>query len=99
MRCEILENSHQEHRSPRFPRLLELISFITNLFRPLCRPQKSQLLCFQANPASFAKTPGVGVSSRWQNPLEPHGYLGSAVQCVSPHQAAGREVRTKIPWP
>jgi hypothetical protein len=28
--------------------------------QPLCRFQKSQLLCNQANPASFAKTPGVG---------------------------------------
>jgi len=29
--------------------------------QPLCRSQKSQLLWNQANPASFAKTPGVGV--------------------------------------
>src|SRR5260370_3955809 len=28
--------------------------------RTLCRSQKSQLLCNQANPASFCKTPGVG---------------------------------------
>jgi hypothetical protein len=28
--------------------------------RPLCCSQKSQLLCNQANPASFSKTPGVG---------------------------------------
>jgi hypothetical protein len=28
---------------------------------PLSRSQKSQLLCNQANPASFCKTPGVGV--------------------------------------
>jgi hypothetical protein len=27
--------------------------------QPLCRPQKSQLLCNQANPASFSKMPGV----------------------------------------
>ena len=27
--------------------------------QPLCRPQKSQLLWNQANPASFVKTPGV----------------------------------------
>src|SRR5260370_10343643 len=32
-----------------------------NLLQPLCRSQKSQLLCNQANPASFCKTPGVGV--------------------------------------
>src|SRR6266852_3121833 len=39
------------------------ISFITNLLRTLCRHQKSQLLCNQANPNSFCKTPGVGVPS------------------------------------
>ena len=43
-----------------FPVFFERISFITNLFQPLGRRQKSQLLCFQPNPASFAKTPGVG---------------------------------------
>ena len=36
---------------------------------PLWHPQKSQLLCNQANPDSFSKTPGVGVplciSSEW----------------------------------
>ncbi len=32
-----------------------------NLLRTLCRRQKDQLLCNQANPDSFAKTPGVGV--------------------------------------
>ena len=31
---------------------------------PLCRSQKSQLLCNQANPDSFAKTPGVGYPLR-----------------------------------
>ena len=36
-----------------YPRLLMLL-------RTLCRSQKSQLLWNQANPASFAKTPGVG---------------------------------------
>src|SRR5712664_3572067 len=34
-----------------------------NLLQPLCRRQKSQLLWNQANPASFCKTPGVGVVS------------------------------------
>ncbi len=32
-----------------------------NLLQPLVPLQKSQLLCNQANPASFSKTPGVGV--------------------------------------
>ncbi len=32
------------------------------LLQTVCRRQKSQLLCNQANPNSFAKTPGVGVS-------------------------------------
>jgi hypothetical protein len=32
-----------------------------NLLQPLVSPQKSQLLCNQANPASFCKIPGVGV--------------------------------------
>jgi len=32
------------------------------LLHPLCRSQKSQLLWNQANPDSFAKTPGVGSS-------------------------------------
>jgi hypothetical protein len=31
---------------------------------PLCHLQKSQLLCNQANPASFAKIPGVGYPER-----------------------------------
>ena len=31
-----------------------------NRLQPLCRPQKSQLLWNQANPASFPRTPGVG---------------------------------------
>jgi len=35
-----------------------------NLLQPLCRLQKSQLLWNQANPASFCKTPGVGVPSQ-----------------------------------
>jgi hypothetical protein len=60
MRCEILENGQQEHGRYDFPVFFQLISFIINLFQPLDHRQKSQLLCFQANPASFAKTPGVG---------------------------------------
>src|SRR5712664_3663074 len=40
-----------------------------NLLQPLCRPQKSQLLWNQANPASFCKTPGVGVPPQ-TSPLE-----------------------------
>src|SRR6266478_4366201 len=40
-----------------------------NLLQPLCRRQKSQLLWNQANPASFCKTPGVGVPPQ-TSPLE-----------------------------
>src|SRR6202171_1632391 len=39
-----------------------------NLLQPLCRRQKSQLLWNQANPASFCKTPGLGVP---RFPLQP----------------------------
>src|SRR5260370_16797 len=35
-----------------------------NLLQPLWRRQKSQLLCNQANPASFCKTPGEGLPLR-----------------------------------
>ena len=35
-----------------------------NLLQPLCSLQKSQLLWNQGNPASFCKTPGVGVPSQ-----------------------------------
>src|SRR5712664_3312852 len=40
-----------------------------NLLLPLCPLQKSQLLWNQANPASFCKTPGVGVPPQ-TSPLE-----------------------------
>jgi len=39
-------------------------SLLFNRLPPLCRPQKSQLLCNQANPGSFTKTPGVGYPER-----------------------------------
>src|SRR5260370_1256270 len=39
-------------------------SRLFNRLPPLCRPQKSQLLCNQANPGSFTKTPGVGYPER-----------------------------------
>ena len=35
-------------------------SFRHYLLWALCRRQKIQLLCYQANPSSFCKTPGVG---------------------------------------
>src|SRR5260370_5421679 len=35
-------------------------SHVLSILRPLWPLQKSQLLCNQANPASFCKTPGVG---------------------------------------
>src|SRR6266852_1261338 len=50
-RINLVYHSHHSTLNPR--------SF--NLLQPLCRRQKSQLLWNQANPASFCKTPGVGV--------------------------------------
>src|SRR5467141_292790 len=47
-----------------------LNSWPFNLLQPLCRRQKSQLLWNQANPASFCKTPGVGVSPLDARPLD-----------------------------
>jgi hypothetical protein len=41
-----------------------------NNLQPLALLQKSQILCNQANPASFSKTPGVGVSRRDTRPLD-----------------------------
>jgi hypothetical protein len=35
-------------------------SFAPTLLRALCRSEKSQVLCNQANPDSFCKTAGVG---------------------------------------
>src|SRR6266849_8217671 len=43
-----------------FPHHPSLNSRRFNLLQPLGRLEKSQLLCYQANPASFCKTPGVG---------------------------------------
>ena len=43
------------------------ISFPFTLLRTLCRSPESQRLCFQANPNSFAKIPGVGVSVIFQH--------------------------------
>ena len=51
------------------PRHSSLNSRPVNLLRPLYRRQKSQLLWNQANPASFCKTPGVGVPPQ-TSPLE-----------------------------
>ncbi len=45
--------SYPSRRSSPNPQLFILL-------QTLCRSQKTQLLCNQANPASFAKTPGVG---------------------------------------
>src|SRR6266851_533421 len=52
-----------------FPHHPSLNSRRFNLLQPLGRLEKSQLLCYQANPASFCKTPGVGVPAR-ASPLE-----------------------------
>ncbi|SRR6266852_4288338 len=51
------------------------ISFITNLLRTLCRHQKSQLLCNQANPNSFCKTPGVGVPQHFRAKLRSRRHM------------------------
>lgn len=44
----------------KIPRVKRTNSFIHILLRTLCRRQKTQLLCNQANPHSSCKTPGVG---------------------------------------
>ena len=41
-----------------------------NNLQPLALLQKNQILCNQANPASFSKTPGVGVSRRDTRPSD-----------------------------
>ncbi len=48
-----------------------------NLLQPLVKLQKSQLLYNQANPASFCKTPGVGVH------LRDVGHCNEAQKCLS----------------
>jgi hypothetical protein len=48
---------YSSRRSTANPRLLILL-------QTLCRSQRSQLLWNQANPNSFAKTPGVGCTSQ-----------------------------------
>src|SRR5229473_3199375 len=53
----VLSRTNLADASRRFspnPRLFKRL-------QPLLRAQKSQLLCNQVNPASFCKTPGVGV--------------------------------------
>ena len=74
------------HRSPRNPLFLILL-------QTLCRSQKSQLLWNQANPNSFAQTPGVGCTSQkpssristFQTPSSRPGYkLVTASSICSP---------------
>src|SRR6266852_1744945 len=48
-----------------------------NLLQPLMQLQKSQLLCNQANPASFCKTPG------WGYPSTSASGFTSAVICIT----------------
>src|SRR6266478_1053874 len=51
-------------KQPSPPTLKHANTFIDTLLRTLCRSEKTQLLCNQANPNSFDKTPGVRVSLR-----------------------------------
>ncbi len=46
---------------------LPAISFLFTFFNTLLHSPKSQPFCFQANPNSFAKTPGWGVGSLTTN--------------------------------
>jgi hypothetical protein len=65
-------------RRPSYPsRRSSLNPRPVNLLQPLWRSQKSQLLWNQANPASFCKTPGVGVPLRELVPCT------EAQKCVS----------------
>ena len=63
--------------------------------QPLGRPQKSQLLCSQANPASFCKTPGV-----WGTSAEPPRSLRlSVILCpcfCRPAPGRGSEFRSPL---
>src|SRR5258708_17869618 len=52
-----------------FPHPSSLNSRPVNLLQPLCRLQKSQLLYYQANPASFCKIPAWGVPP-YTSPLQ-----------------------------
>ena len=47
----------------------------------LCRSQKSQLLCNQANPSSFAEIPGVGCP----HALSRHASLATQGRCFARH--------------
>jgi hypothetical protein len=64
-------------------------------FPPLCRSQKSQLLCNQANPASFCKIPGVW-GARYENhkptASRSRNTMSSGVKLLPPAGPARREV-------
>jgi hypothetical protein len=46
----------------RLRRTDQLNSFTYTLLQALCRSEKTHPLCYQADPNSFGKTPGVGVA-------------------------------------
>ena len=63
------------------------------LLRTLCRSQKSQVLCNQANPHSLRKIPGVRGISAWlftshRSRVTSHVFLGTLVLPGRPSEAA-----------
>ena len=63
------------------------------LLRTLCRSQKRQLLCNQANPHSLRKIPGVRGISAWlftshRSRVTSHVFLGTLVLPGRPSEAA-----------
>jgi hypothetical protein len=107
------------HNHPRCPRVWVAFPFGSHESRvtshksrllmglpPLCRSQKSQLLCNQANPGSFAKIPGWGGYPEcfyglpgWGIPNETTGHPGR-VMIFHPHLTkaddAGDYMRPKV---
>src|SRR5947209_434592 len=59
-------------KQPSPPTLKHANTFVDTLLRTLCRSEKTQLLCNQANPNSFDKTSGVwGTSATSPRPAPP----------------------------
>jgi hypothetical protein len=86
---------------PSFPRQPQCVSAVRSpitdhnsrrliLLRTLCRREKNQLLCNQANPNSLHKTPGVG---------HPGRNCGSSRQrflCPAPHESQVTDHKSRL---
>jgi hypothetical protein len=76
--------------------------FRITLLRTLWLVRKYQLLCFQANPNSFAKTPGVGVTEHNQTAMvgAPSSVAGcsiSATGASSDHKNRSQGASCRLP--